>query len=247
MSVSSRSSDISPTDLLSQYDAALTSFKQLRTEFARRLKMGKPKVKKDPAAAPEAPKSAWVAWTALVTGKYATAYAEHVAGLPVNAKGKQPTTDVMGFASKCRKELFVDDWNEHERIWNSAHETKSATKPAKSVKAKPDPPASNSSASMVEELAALEEETKSVKSSKSVKKMPDALPAPKPVGKKAAAKKAAEPSADAKAAAEQWKNKGKVYMKNVDNQVWQFDDGSAGDYVGFFDGSKIIKGALAAE
>jgi hypothetical protein len=252
MSVSSRSSDVSPADLLSQYDAALTSFKQLRTEFARRLKMGKPKVKKDPAAAPEAPKSAWVAWTALVTGKYASAYAEHIAGLPVNAKtGKPATTDVMGFASKCRKELFVDDWNEHERIWESAHETKSATKPAKSVKAKPDPPASNSSASapsMVEELAALEEETKSVKSTKSAKKLPVALPAPKPiVTKKAAAKKAAEPSEDAKATAEQWKNKGKVYMKNVDNQVWQFDDGSAGDYVGFFDGSKIIKGALAAE
>lgn len=250
MSVSSRSSDISPADLLSQYDAALTSFKQLRTEFARRLKMGKPKAKKDPAAAPEAPKSAWVAWTALVTGKYATAYAEHVAGLPVNAKGKQPTTDVMGFASKCRKELFVDDWVEHERIWDSVHETKSATKPAKSAKsAKSSNSASNSasSSSMSEELAALEEETKSVKSAKSLKKMPEALPAPKPVMKKPAAKKAAEPSADAKAAAEQWKNKGKVYMKNVDNQVWQFEDGSAGDYVGFFDGSKIIKGALAAE
>jgi hypothetical protein len=99
---------------------------------------------------------------------------------------------------------------------------------------------------MSEELAALEEgETKSVKSTK---KLPEALPAPKPViTKKAAAKKAAEPSADAKAAAEQWKNKGKVYMKNVDNQVWQFDDGSATDYVGFYDGTKIIKGALAAE
>ena len=257
MSVSSRSSDISPTDLLSQYDAALTSFKQLRTEFARRLKMGKPKVKKDASAAPEAPKSAWVAWTALVTGKYASAYAEHIAGLPVNAKGKQPTTDVMGFASKCRKELFVDDWAEHERIWDSAQDAKPLTKPAKKSKAEPVIESNSASSSMSEELAALEEETKSVKSVKSAKSaksakklpevLPEALPAPKPISKKAAAKKPATPSEEAKAAAEQWKNKGKVYMKNVDNQVWQFEDGSAGDYVGFYNGTEIIKGALAAK
>ena len=193
----------------------------------------------------------------LLQAKYASAYAEHIAGLPVNAKGKQPTTDVMGFASKCRKELFVDDWAEHERIWDSAQDAKPLTKPAKKSKAEPVIESNSASSSMSEELAALEEETKSVKSVKSAKSaksakklpevLPEALPAPKPISKKAAAKKPATPSEEAKAAAEQWKNKGKVYMKNVDNQVWQFEDGSAGDYVGFYNGTEIIKGALAAK
>ena len=56
-----------------------------------------------------------------------------------------------------------------------------------------------------------------------------------------------EPSAEAAAEAIEWKNRGKVYMKNPANQVWQVADDGVGEYVGFFDGKAILKGKLAAE
>jgi len=214
MSVASSSS---VSDVLARFDAGLAVFKELRKELAALLKTKKTKAKKEPGAASEEPKSAWVAWTALVASKYADAYAEHIKGLPLNAKGVQPKADVMGFASKCRKELFVEDWAEHERLWTS--------------KPEPEPEPELKAAATVPDLPKA-----SVPESK-----------PKPKAKAKAKAKADQPSAEAAAEAVEWKNKGKVYMKNPANQVWQMEDDGVGEYVGFFDGKAILKGKLAAE
>ena len=215
MSVASSSS---VSDVLARFDAGLAVFKELRKELAALLKTKKTKAKKEPGAASEEPKSAWVAWTALVATKYADAYAEHIKGLPLNAKGVQPKADVMGFASKCRKELFVEDWTEHERLWETKPEPKAETKAA--TEAVPDLPKAS---------------------------VPESKPKPKPKAKAKAKAKADQPSAEAAAEAVEWKNKGKVYMKNPANQVWQMEDDGVGEYVGFFDGKAILKGKLAAE
>jgi hypothetical protein len=223
-------SSTSVTDVLARFDAGLAAFKELRKEFAAMLKTKKTKAKKEPGSASEEPKSAWVAWTALVASKYAEAYAEHIKSLPLNAKGVQPKADVMGFASKCRKELFVEDWAEHETLWASEHPTEPK------VKAKPEPKAEPK----VEPEPEVEEVPDLPKAS-----VPESKTKPKPKPRTKAAK--AEPSAEAAAEAVEWKNRGKVYMKNPANQVWQLGEDGVGEYVGFFDGKAILKGKLVAE
>jgi len=203
MSVASTGSSI--TDVLARFDAGLEAFKGLRKEIAALLKAKKPRKAKEEG---EAPKSAWVAWTALVGTKYAEAYKAHLAALPPNAKGVQPTADLMRFATKCRKELFVEDWAEHERLWSSAK-------------------------GVIAGAGAPEPE-------------PDDLPKAKAKAKAKAKVVKEEPSAEAAAEAVSWKNRGKVYMKNPANQVWQVGDDGVGDFVGFFDGKAIVKGKLSA-
>ena len=206
MSVASTGSSIA--DVLARFDAGLEAFKGLRKEIAALLKAKKPRKAKEEG---DTPKSAWVAWTALVGTKYAEAYKVHLAALPVNAKGVQPTADLMRFATKCRKELFVEDWAEHERLWSSAKEVIGA--------------GAGAGAGAPE---------------------PDDLPKAKPKAKGKAKVVKEEPSAEAAAEAVSWKNRGKVYMKNPANQVWQVGDDGVGDFVGFFDGKAIVKGKLSA-
>jgi len=220
---------ITVDDVLARFDAALGAFKDARKEIATLLKARKPRVKKEG----DEPTSAWTAWTALVMTKYKDAYATHMATGPVNKKGTLLKVDPMGFASKCRKELFVDDWNEHERIWKLGHpkdEAKPEAKAKAKAESKPEPEPEPKPDAEPDEL-------------------PKASPAPAAKPKaKAAPKKAAkpEPSAEAAAEAVEWKNRGKVYMKNPANQVWQVGEDGVGEYVGFFDGKAIQKGKLAA-
>jgi len=209
MSVASTGSSI--TDVLARFDAGLEAFKGLRKEIAALLKAKKPRKAKEEG---DAPKSAWVAWTALVGTKYAEAYKAHLAALPPNAKGVQPTADLMRFATKCRKELFVEDWAEHERLWSSAKGVIGSAAPASEPASEPDD-------------------------------LPKAS-APKAKAKAKAKVVKEEPSAEAAAEAVSWKNRGKVYMKNPANQVWQVGDDGVGDFVGFFDGKAIVKGKLSA-
>jgi len=217
MSVVSTSSTVA--DVLARFDAGLEAFKGLRKEIAALLK-GK-KTKKAKVEGEDEPKSAWVAWTALVAAKYASAYVIHLAGLPLNAKGVQPTADLMRFATKCRNELFVDDWKEHERLWSSA-KTVTASASASASASAPEPADDLPKAS-----APAEPKAKA-----------------KAKGKAKAAKE--EPSAEAAAEAVSWKNRGKLYMKNPANQVWQVGDDGVGDFVGFFDGKAILKDKLSA-
>ena len=215
MSVASASSTSS---VLERLDGVLADLKGIRKDVVALMKGSRRK--RIAAEGSDEPKtaSAWVAWTSLVTTKYKDAYEKYIAALPVNAKGVQPKSDPMGFASKCRKELFVDDWNEHERIWKSDHVTvAAAAEPSDAAEPTAVPTAS----------------------------VAEAKPKPKPRGKAKATKE--EPSAEAAAEAIEWKNRGKVYMKNPANQVWQVADDGVGEYVGFFDGKAILKGKLAAE
>jgi len=216
MSVTSTST---ASDVLARFDAALVTFKELRKEFATLLKAKKPRAKK------EGSDSAWTAWTALVMTKYKDAYATHMATGPVNKKGILLKVDPMGFASKCRKELFVDDWNEHERIWKLEHlkgdaKPKAEPKPEPKAEPKPEPKATEPDIPKATKAKAVKPKAKAAKP---------------------------EPSAEAAAEAVEWKNRGKVYMKNPANQVWQSTEDGIGEYVGFFDGKAIQKGLLALE
>ena len=78
----------------------------------------------------------------------------------------------------------------------------------------------------------------------SMKKMKKSK-APSKADEKVAAKAAAMAASNAAATAEPptpWKYRGKDYLKNESNQIWQAgDDGEVGDWVGTFDGKKIEK------
>jgi hypothetical protein len=224
----------STADVFARFDAALLVFKEARKEFASLLKTRKTRAKKEEGAEPSAPKSAWTAWTSLVTTKYAAAYAEHMAAGPVNKKGALLKADLMGFAKKCRDKLFVEDWKEHESLWDDEHPKEAPKAKAPKAAAKADEP---------EAKPEPEPEPES-------KAKPEAKPEPKakaePKGKPKAKAKP-EPDAEAAATAVQWKNKGKVYMKNEADQVWQMGADGVGEYVGFYDGKAIQKGKLSAD
>jgi len=129
MSVASHSSDAS--ELFAEALAGADRQKALLKQLAKALG-----AKKTRTPGPPGPGSAWTAWTSQAKTLFPEEYAEHLAGLPPNAKGVQPKNDPMGFAKKCRASLHVDEWNEFEAKWKEEHpKAEKPEKPAKEPKA----------------------------------------------------------------------------------------------------------------
>jgi len=129
MSVASHSSETS--ELFAEALAGADRQKALLKQLAKALG-----AKKTRAPGPPGPGSAWTSWTSQAKTLFPEEYAEHLAGLPPNAKGVQPKNDPMGFAKKCRASLHVDEWNEFEAKWKEEHpKAEKPEKPAKEPKA----------------------------------------------------------------------------------------------------------------
>jgi hypothetical protein len=263
MSVASNSSEAS--ELFAEAIAGAERQKVLLKQLAKALG-----AKKARAPGPPGPGSAWTAWTSQAKTLFPEEYAEHLAGLPPNAKGAQPKNDPMGFAKKCRASLHVDEWNEFEAKWKEEHPK--AEKPAKEPKAPkaaaaPKPKAVKAVKAVGGAGAPPEEEAFSSSSSacpsdgelsSASKKsgLPKATPPPKaakaaakpkPASKADKTKEKEAAAARAAAAAEAdppvpFKYRGKDYLKNDKNQVWAVgEDGAVGAWHGTYDGKKMEK------
>jgi hypothetical protein len=243
MSVASHSSETS--ELFAEALAGADRQKALLKQLAKALGAKKPR-----APGPPGPGSAWTAWTSQAKTLFPEEYAEHLAGLPPNAKGVQPKNDPMGFAKKCRASLHVDEWNEFEAKWKEEHPK--AEKPAKEPKAPkaaaapkpkavkavggagappPDEEAFSSSSSACASDGELSSASKKSGLPRATAPPPKAAAAakaaakPKPPSKTDKAKEKEAAAARAAAAAEAdppvpFKYRGKDYLKNDKNQVW---------------------------
>ena len=257
MSVASHSSEAS--ELFAEALAGADRQKALLKQLAKALG-----TKKTRAPGPPGPGSAWTAWTSQAKTLFPEEYAEHLAGLPPNAKGVQPKNDPMGFAKKCRASLHVDEWNEFEAKWKEEHPK--AEKPTKEPKAakesKPKPTKAMGGAGAPPEEEAFSSSSSASDGELSSASKKSGLPKATPPPPKAVAKAAAKPkpaskadktkekeafAARAAAAAEAdppvpFKYRGKDYLKNDKNQVWAVgEDGAVGAWHGTYDGKRMEK------
>jgi len=123
MSTTSSNSERKAELLAELIEGAATQLK-LAKELAKELKARKPR-----ATTGEPRGSAWTSWTSQCKTLFPEAYDAHVKELPLNDKGKQPTNDIMGFATKARNSTHIKEWTEFEAKWLEEH-----PKPAKAPK-----------------------------------------------------------------------------------------------------------------
>jgi len=214
MSTASTSSNSErKAELLAEIIEGASNQLKLAKELAKELKARKPR-----ATTGESRGSAWTSWTSQCKTLFPEAYDTHVKGLPPNDKGKQPTNDIMGFATKARNSTHIAEWTEFEAKWSEEH-----PKPAKAAKVKAPkatkvvkaaggagaPPASDADSSDSEAPSA----KASPAASKASKKSAPASPAASASSKKSAKPSKATPLPAATPAPEEAKPKAKRLTK----------------------------------
>lgn len=257
------------SELMEKFDDTVKELGAMGKQIGKLLRAKKRRVPKDPDAEPGESRSAWQDWTSSCTKRFAKDYEAHLADVEKKAdvmtfasKCKEkthidewkeheaawllahPKPEKVAKKGKKAKAALVDD-KEEAALVGSADERgskKSVKKSKAKEKAAEEPPTSS-------------DERGSTSSKKSKKKAPepDALPAASaiPEGKEPKVKKGKkdEKGAASLAAAKAnppvpIKYRGKDYLKNDLNQVWQVgEDGEVGAWHGTLseDGKKMEK------
>ena len=114
MSVASNTSTVS--EIFAEAVAGAERQKALLKKLAKAMGGRKTRTPGPPGAG-----SAWTKWTAEAKTLFPEAYAEHLAGLPPDDKGKPRLNDPMGFASKARASTHIKEWEAFEAKWKEEH------------------------------------------------------------------------------------------------------------------------------
>lgn len=241
------------SELMEKFDETVKELGVMGKQIGKLLRAKKRRTPKDPDAEPSESRSAWQDWTSSCTKRFAEDYATHLADVEKKAdvmtfasKCKEkthidewkeheaawllahPKPEKAAKAPKGKKvsKAAVVDEEEEAALVGSSDERGSKKSSKKAAKAVEEPPTSS-------------DERGSTSSKKSKKKMPepDALPAASAIpegttkGKKPKKDSAKDEKSAASLAAAKAnppvpaKYKGKDYLKNELNQVWQVGKG----------------------